>query len=82
MKGAGLLRKLQCSFTTLKSAFYKSFIRTHLDYGDLIYDQPSNATFSSKIESIQYTAALAIIGAISGSSREKLYQSTYITGVG
>ena len=40
----------------------------------MIYDQPSNASFSKKIESVQYNAVLAITGAIKGSSREKLYQ--------
>ena len=24
---------------------YKSFIRHHLDYGDIIYDQPNNESF-------------------------------------
>ena len=50
------------------------FIRPHLDYGDVIYDQPNNNGLSAKIESIQYNAALAITGTIRGTSREKLYQ--------
>ena len=53
---------------------YKSFVRPHLDYGDVIYDQNYNNFFHQKLESIQYNAALAITGAIRGSSREKLYQ--------
>ena len=53
---------------------YKSFIRPHLDYGDILYDQMFNNSFHEKLESIQYNAALAITGAIRGSSREKLYQ--------
>ena len=53
---------------------YKAFIRPHLGYGDINYDNSSNATFSQMIESVQYNAALAITGAIHGSSREKLYQ--------
>ena len=53
---------------------YKSFIRPLLDYTDVIYDQFSNASFTYKIESVQYNVALAITGAIKGSSREKLYQ--------
>ena len=53
---------------------YKSFVRPNLDYGDVIYDQPSNQTFSDKIESVQYNAALAITGAIRGTSRDKLYK--------
>ena len=40
----------------------------------MIYDQPSNSSFSKKIESVQYNAALGITGAIKYSSREKLYQ--------
>ena len=53
---------------------YKSFIRPHLDYGDVIYDQHYNNSFHSKLESIQYDAALAKTGAISDSSWEILYQ--------
>ena len=51
---------------------YKSFIRPHLDYGDIIYDQPFNNSFQNKIEIIQYNACLAIIGAIRGTSKERL----------
>ena len=53
---------------------YRSFIRPHLDYGDVIYDQPENESFSSKIESVQYNASFAKTGAIRGTSQEKLYQ--------
>ena len=53
---------------------YKSFIRSQIEYADVVYDQPRNVTFSDKIESIQYNAALAITGAVRGSSKEKLYQ--------
>ena len=52
---------------------YKSFIRPHLDYGDVIYDQPNNDSFSDKIEQLQYEACLAITGTIQGTSRECLY---------
>ena len=65
-KGVCLLRKLQF--------LYKSFIRPLLDYADVIYDQTFNASFSKKIESVQYNATLVITRAIKGSSREKLYQ--------
>ena len=53
---------------------YKSFARPSLDYDDIIYDKAYNESFKSKLESIQYNAALAIIGAIKRSSREKIYQ--------
>ena len=53
---------------------YKSFVRPHLDYGDLIYDQPNNSSWPDKIESVQYNAVLAITSAIRGTSKDKLYQ--------
>ena len=53
---------------------YKCFIRPNLDYGDFIYDQPNNGSFFSKIESVQCNAALAITGAIRGTSQTKLYR--------
>ena len=40
----------------------------------MIYDQHNNFTFSDKIESMKCDAALAIIGAIRGILKEKLYQ--------
>ena len=38
-----------------------------------MYDKPDNETFINKIEKAQYDSALAITGAIRGTSREKLY---------
>ena len=52
---------------------YKSFIRPHLDYGDVIYDQPNNDSFSDKIEQLQYKTCLAVTGAIQGTSQEYFY---------
>ena len=49
---------------------YKAFIRPHLDYGDIIYNQTYNDPFHQKMESIPHNAALAITGALRG----KLYQ--------
>lgn len=74
-KGIVILRKLY-NFIPRPAlvTIYKTFIRSHLDYGDIIYDQPSNASLPYKIESIQYNAALAITGTIRGTSREKIYR--------
>ena len=70
-----LLRKLQTLFPRAPLiTIYKSFIRRHLDYGDMTYDQTFNMFFQQKMETMQYNAALTITGAIRGSSREKLYQ--------
>ena len=73
-KGIGVLRKLynvlpRNSLITI----YKSFIRPHLDYGAIIFDQPENESFCKKNESVQYNAALAITGAIKGTSNFKLW---------
>ena len=44
------------------------------DYVDVIFDQAFNNSFHQRLESIQYNAALAITGAIRGTSKEILYQ--------
>ena len=73
-KTIGLLRKLHNTLPRLPLlTIYKSFIRPHLDYGDIIYDQAYTALFHQKIESVQYNSALAITGAIRGTSKEKNY---------
>ena len=43
---------------------YKSLVRPHLDYDDIVHDQPDNQSFFNKIEAVQYNAALAITNAI------------------
>ena len=53
---------------------YKSFIRPQLDYGDIVFDRAFNKSFHKNLESIQYNAAIAITGAIRGTSSEKLFQ--------
>ena len=74
-RGIGILKKLS-GFLPRHSliTFYKSFIQLHLDYAEIIYDQPNNLGLSNKIETCQYNAALAITGEIRGSSKERLYQ--------
>ena len=74
-KGIGIIRKLNNILPrSALLTFYRPFIRPHLEYGDVIYDQPENESFSSKIESLQYNAYLPITGAIRGTSQEKRYQ--------
>ena len=74
-KAVSLLRKLRNILprTTLIT-IYKAFIRPHLDYGDVLYDQAFNNSFKEKLESFQYNAYLALTGAIRGTSKEKIYQ--------
>ena len=68
-KTIGLIRKLQNLLPrTALITLYKAFVRPHLDYGDIIYDQAHNASFHQKLESLQYNVCLATTGAIRGSS--------------
>ena len=58
-KTIGFLRKFQ--LTLLRKSLvtiYKSFIKPHLDYGDVIYDRASNESFHESLESLQYSASL------------------------
>ena len=74
-KTIGLIGKLQNILPRpALMTIYKAFVRPHLDYGDVIYDEAYNETFHQKLESIQYIACLARSGAIRRSSREKRYQ--------
>ena len=69
------LRKLHNVLPRLSLlSIYKSFIRSHVGYGDIIFDQAYTASFRQKIESVQYNLALVITGVIRWTSKEKLYQ--------
>ena len=74
-KKIGLLRKFQQIFPRQSLiTIYKSFIRPHLDYGDIVYDRIFNESFHKNLESTQYNAVIAITGAIIGTSSQKLFQ--------
>ena len=62
----GFLTKFQLILT-----IYKTFIRSHLEYGDVIY----NRAFIESIHQLnQYNAAIAITGVIRWTSLEKLFK--------
>ena len=70
----GIIKKLGKSLPWHSlNTIYKSFVIRHLDYSDIIYGQPNNKSLTQKIERIQYNAALAITGAIKGTSQNKFY---------
>ena len=50
------------------------FVRSHLHYGNIIYDQAYKESFHQKLESIKWNAALAVTGAIRGTSKETFFQ--------
>ena len=74
-KTIGLLRKFQLIFPRHSLiTIYKTFIRPHLHYGDVLYDRAFNKSFHQRLESIQYNPAIAITGTRRGTSLEKLFQ--------
>ena len=83
-KAIGLLKYLsQYLPRHTLNELYKLYVRPHLDYGDVIHhirakmsDFSQNIVLPSlmeKLESFQYSAALAVTGTWRGTSREKLY---------
>ena len=65
----GLPRKLHNILPrSVLLTIYKDFVRCHLDYSNIIYDQTDNATFHEKLELTQYNICLALTGAIRGTS--------------
>ena len=74
-KTIDLLRKFQQSLPRQSLiTIYKSFIRPHLDCGDVVYDRAFNESFHKNLESIKYNAAIEITGTIRSTSSEKLFQ--------
>ena len=56
-KTIGPLRKPQTLLQrTALITSYKAFVRPHLDYGDILYDQAFNLFIYQKLEFIQYSA--------------------------
>ena len=53
---------------------YKYFVRSNLDYADIIYGKPFNESFKRKISIVQHKAALVTTGAIKGTCCHILYQ--------
>ena len=74
-KSISLLRKFRNLLPrTALITINKAFIRSHLDYGDILYDRALNKLPKEKLESIQYTACLALTGTIRSTPIEKIYQ--------
>ena len=73
-KTIGLLRKFQHTLPRKSLVtIYESFIRPHLDYGDVIYDRTCNELFHQILGFLQCSAAIAITGRTRGSSSEKVF---------
>ena len=69
---------------------YKLYVCPHLGYCDVIYhkhDPTFKLEFTKRLESVQYSAALAVSGAWKGTSMDRLYRELdwepiYIIGGG
>ena len=80
--GVDLLRTLRYSIPRKPLlSIFKAFLRPHLDYCDLVYDKPRNEKFIDTLESIQYSATLAITGAINGTSKENFAMNSFFPNV-
>ena len=72
----GLLRKLQkCLLRQSLVTRSKSFITSHLDYRDIIFNQLYKKSFHESLKSLQYKISLAITGTIRATSKEKLHKN-------
>ena len=61
LKGIGIIKKLSENLPQhFLVKIYKSFVRPHMDYGDMIYGQPNDGSFTQKIERIQYILPLQL----------------------
>ena len=76
-KGIGVIRYLSKYVSRdVLDQMYKLYVRPHLDYGDIIYhkfDPELTLEFTKKLETVQYSAALAVSGAWRGTNNCKLY---------
>ena len=54
---------------------YKCLIRFHLDYVDILYDEPNTDNLERKLEKVQYRSYIEITGAIQETSRANGYDN-------
>ena len=77
-KGNGVIRYLSKYVSrNFLGQMYILYLRLHLDYGDIIYhkfDPELTLEFTKKLETVQYSAALAVSGAWRGTNKCELYE--------
>ena len=77
-RGTGVIKFMSRYVTRdVLDQMYKLCVRPHLGYGDVLYHQ-YNPNFSlnltTVLESVQYSAALAVTGAWGGTNTDKIYE--------
>ena len=74
-RGVGIIRYLSKYVSRdVLEQIYKLYVRPHLDYGDIIYhkyDPEYTLELTKKLESTQYSAALAVSGSWRGTNTDK-----------
>ena len=63
-------------YRTTFTKYCKLCVRSHLNYGDLLYhryDSEMRLGFTQRLEQTQYSAALAVSGAWKGTNRQRLH---------
>ena len=77
-RGTGIIRFLSKYVARdVLDQIYKLYVRPHLDYGDIVYhkyDPEFKFDFTKRLESTQYSAALAVSGAWRGTNTDKIYE--------
>ena len=75
VKVISVIKKLRISLPCSSLLIiYNSFVRSHLDDGDISHNQSNNSGLLQKNESARYFATLHVTCAIRGTSEEKLCQ--------
>ena len=65
------MKKISLNLSRLLT-IYKTFIRSILDYANIIYEKSLKDSFEDELEIFQYNAALVITGAIKGTLRDRI----------
>ena len=77
-KGAGVNQYLSKYVSRdVLDQMYKLYVRLHLDYGNIIYhkfDPKLTLEFTTKLETVKNSTALAVSGAWRGTNKCKLYE--------
>ena len=77
-RGIGIIRFLSKYVARdVLDQIYKLYVRPHIDYGDIIYhkyDLEFKLDCTKRLESTQYSAALAVSGAWRGTNTDKIYE--------
>ena len=80
-KGIGVFRfKSKYLHRDVLDQLYKLYVRPHLDYYDIIYHKhypDLKLDFTKKLESVQYSATLAVSGAWKGTNTDRIYEELW-----